>query len=150
MRIVHFMKKSRFACQKVKIFWFMVKMKDALLNPLSHHDIETPIYKAELKAIMAVLKQLESVRLEELSKTRNKDFILRLEKPDKDFFAIEFKTRDSIMLIKEASGTSRLLHCCKCEQVFMKYATAPEYLKMTFWMICIFSRDSTFSHSGMP
>jgi len=71
--------------------------KDALLNPLSHHDIETPVYKAELKAIMAVLKQLESIRLEELSKTRNKDFILRLEKPNKDFFAIEFKARDSII-----------------------------------------------------
>ncbi len=90
--------------------------KNALLNPLSHHDIETPIYKAELQAIMAVLKQLELIQIKELSKTRGKDFILRLEKPNKDFFSIEFRTRESIMLIKESSGNARLLHCCKCKQ----------------------------------
>ena len=91
--------------------------KDALLNPLSHHDIETPIYKAELQAIMAVLKELESILIKEISGTRNKDFILRLEKPNKNFFAIEFKPTDSILLIKEPTSNARLLHCCKCEQL---------------------------------
>ncbi len=90
--------------------------KDALLNPLSHHDTETPIYKAELQAIMDVLKQLESIRIIELPSTRNKDFILRLEKSDGTFFAIEFRTGESILLIKEPSGSARLLHYCKCEQ----------------------------------
>ncbi len=91
--------------------------KDALLNPLSHHDISAPIYKAELQAIMAVLQQLELIQVKQVSRTQGKDFILLLKKSDREFFSIEFKVKESILLIKEPSAPSRLLHCCKCEQL---------------------------------
>lgn len=90
--------------------------KDALLNPLSHYDVASPIYKTELQAIMAVLEQLASIRIKELTYPQNKAFILELHNTSGERFSIEFITRDRISLIQEQARDVRLLHYCRCEQ----------------------------------
>ncbi|AFM06105.1 hypothetical protein Fleli_3795 [Bernardetia litoralis DSM 6794] len=103
-------------CQKENVNYTVFEdlgiYKDILLNPLSHNDIHSPIFKAELVAIIHIMKKLEQIKVEEIENTRRKDFIFEVTENGKKYSA-ELQTKESIYVIIE-NGNRRLLNSsCK-------------------------------------
>jgi AAA15 family ATPase/GTPase len=91
--------------------------KDALLNPLSHNDIQAPFFKTELEAIIEVLKKLEQIKLKEIDKTQGQDLILGLKKSlTGESYTVEFRPHEKICCLKEPNSKPRLIHFTKCER----------------------------------
>jgi len=85
--------------------------KDAVLNPLSHNDINLPIYKEELLSIIRILKKLNDIQIIEVPNKQKKEPLLVLNNGDYKYSA-ELKICDKVFIIVE-NNTKRLLNACK-------------------------------------
>lgn len=82
--------------------------KDALLNPLSHNDINSPIFKAELLTIIAILHKLKQINIVEVPNTQGKEALLIFN----DTYSAEIKLREKILLLHQ-NGQKQLMNVCK-------------------------------------
>lgn len=82
--------------------------KDALLNPLSHNDIDSPIFKAELLTIIAILHKLKQINIEEVPNTQGKDALFIFN----DTYSAEIKLTEKVLLLHQ-NGQRRLINVCK-------------------------------------
>ena len=82
--------------------------KDALLNPLSHNDIDSPIFKAELLTIIAILHKLMQINIIEVPNTQGKEALFIFN----DTYSAEIKLTEKVLLLHQ-NGQRRLINVCK-------------------------------------
>jgi len=85
--------------------------KDAVLNPLSHNDITSHIYKQELLTIIDILKKIEKIKIKEIPNTKNETPLFEIIIGQNKYSAA-IKISDNLMIIKE-NEEQRLLNACK-------------------------------------
>jgi hypothetical protein len=80
--------------------------KDLLMNPLSHHNIESPIYKLEIINTFEILKNLHQIRIlviEEDPENINK-FLLTETDSNGEVFEYSFFLREQLLIRKDLDG----------------------------------------------
>lgn len=81
--------------------------KDLLMNPLSHHNSESPIYKQELINTFEILKKLNEIRILRFeTDTENENpFTLCEKDASGDEFEYTFYLREQLLIRKDLDGT---------------------------------------------
>ncbi|MBU2045538.1 MAG: ATP-binding protein, partial [Bacteroidetes bacterium] len=81
--------------------------KDLLLNPLSHDNIESPIYKRELDSTIDILKNLNKLKVHTFGLPDENDamkFELHETDIDSDNWVFEFTLKETLRAIKSLNG----------------------------------------------
>jgi hypothetical protein len=80
--------------------------KDLLMNPLSHHNIESPIYKQEILNTFDVLNKLNSIKIKrfETDPENTIPFILKETDINGDVWEYTFHLRELFLLKKDLDG----------------------------------------------
>ncbi|WP_434036799.1 AAA family ATPase [Formosa sp. 4Alg 33] len=80
--------------------------KDLLMNPLSHHNSESPIYRQELVNTFEILKKLNKLKLIRYHKDLNDEFPFIIKHVDSngDFWEYILYLKSEFVLIKEING----------------------------------------------
>lgn len=94
--------------------------KDVILNTLAHNDIESPLYKEELKIILNIVKELSKIRRSKEVVKSGKDLLVEIEIPSTGILLqLSIKTREPFVLVEEEGKPVRLSNFGKCE--LLKY-----------------------------
>lgn len=88
--------------------------KDALLNPLAHNDLDTPLFRDELKKLMKAMKILEKKDRAKPFHRSNKNINFNLTKPDGSHFSVRMKSKEQVVLIEEEGKAPRISVFSKC------------------------------------
>lgn len=88
--------------------------KDLLLNPLAHSDNEAPLFKSELKKLIAITKDLQKVKRGRLFLSPKKNLNFILHKPSGEYFSVRMKTQERLVLLEEDGKPERISIYCKC------------------------------------
>lgn len=89
--------------------------KDALLNPLAHNDLDTPLFRDELKKLMKAMAILENKQLSKTFHKSNKNMNFNLTKPDGSYFSVRMKSKEPVVLIEEEGKPPRISVFSKCK-----------------------------------
>lgn len=89
--------------------------KDALLNPLAHNDLDTPLFRDELKKLMKAMVILEKKDRARRFHKSNKNMNFNLTKPDGSYFFVRMKSKESVVLIEEKGKPPRISVFSKCK-----------------------------------
>ncbi|AYN68826.1 hypothetical protein D1013_16280 [Euzebyella marina] len=89
--------------------------KDALLNPLAHNDLDTPLFRDELKKLMKAMAILEKKDRARPFHKSNKNMNFNLTKPDGSYFSVRMKSKESVVLIEEEGKPPRISVFSKCK-----------------------------------
>lgn len=89
--------------------------KDALLNPLAHNDLDTPLFREELKKLMKAMAILEKKDRARPFHKSNKNMNFNLTKPDGSYFSVRMKSKESVVLIEEEGKPPRISVFSKCK-----------------------------------
>lgn len=89
--------------------------KDALLNPLAHNDLDTPLFRDELKKLMKAIAILEKKDRARLFHKSNRNTNFNLTKPDGSYFSVRMKSKEQVVLIEEDGNTPRISIFSKCK-----------------------------------
>jgi len=89
--------------------------KDALLNPLAHNDLDTPLFRDELKKLMKAMTILEKKDRARPFHRSNTNMNFNLTKPDGSYFSVRMKSKESIVLIEEEGKAPRISVFSKCK-----------------------------------
>lgn len=104
-------------CKKENIYFDRFKSiktyKDVVLNALAHNDSTSPIFKAELRALIISLEELQKIKRGEVILKNSKDPSINFIAKGKNI-AICLRTREHIVLIEE-NGVKRLSNYGRCE-----------------------------------
>ena len=81
--------------------------KDLLMNPLSHHNSESPIYKQELINTFEILKNLNEIKILRFETDPNNEAPFTLTETDAngDQFEYIFFLREQLLIRKDLDGT---------------------------------------------
>ncbi len=93
-----------------KDFEKLKEYKDLLLNPLSHDNIDTPIYKIEVESIFKLIENLKKVDVKILYNLSDEksQYVYILKKDNKD---VEYRFK---ILLKEVFKAIKTLNNCWC------------------------------------
>ncbi|MEM7298936.1 MAG: hypothetical protein AAF391_11795, partial [Bacteroidota bacterium] len=89
--------------------------KDALLNPLAHNDLDTPLFRDELKKLMKAMAILEKKDRARRFHKSNKNMNFNLTKPDGSYFSVRMKSKERVVLIEEEGKPPRVSVFSKCK-----------------------------------
>ncbi len=89
--------------------------KDALLNPLAHNDLDTPLFRVELKKMMKAMSILEKKERGKLFHKSNTNMNFNLNKPDGSYFSVRMKSKEPVVLIEEDGKPVRISVFSKCK-----------------------------------
>ncbi|RRQ48645.1 hypothetical protein DZC72_13235 [Maribacter algicola] len=89
--------------------------KDALLNPLAHNDLDTPLFRDELKKLMKAISILEKKDRARPFHRSNKNMNFNLTKPDGSYFSVRMKSKEQVMLLEEEGKPPRISVFSKCK-----------------------------------
>ncbi|WP_428655993.1 AAA family ATPase [Runella sp.] len=90
--------------------------KDIILNTLAHNDMNSPIYRQELKSILKIVSNLSNIKRGQIILKTGKDFFLELKNNEtEDFVKLSIRTRESFVLVQEEGKPIRLSNFGKCE-----------------------------------
>jgi energy-coupling factor transporter ATP-binding protein EcfA2 len=92
---------------------FLKTHKNHLLNTLSHNDISSPIYKAELLDTLNAIKNLSNIQVIEIP-NKYQDFNLFVNDKDNNKITVRFRKRDTI-LIYNFKGNLQISNNCSCD-----------------------------------
>lgn len=88
--------------------------KDLLLNPLAHSDNETPLFKNELKKLIAITKDLQKIKRGRVFLSPKKSLNFILNNTDGTYFSVRMKTQERLVLVEEDGKPTRISIYCKC------------------------------------
>ncbi len=88
--------------------------KDNVLNPVSHYDIESPIYKEEILSIVKVLNELNKILEERIEIKVNHAMGIELKKTDGTPITICIDIKKGKMLLLKVAGDYRISYYIKC------------------------------------
>lgn len=89
--------------------------KDALLNPLAHNDIDAPFYRTELKSLIEVIEKLEKIQRRKIVHHPNRKCNFILHKPSGEFYSVNMKIKEPILLLTEDTKPPRISIFTKCK-----------------------------------
>ncbi|MDV3662336.1 hypothetical protein CMU70_18035 [Elizabethkingia anophelis] len=100
------------------------RIKNRLLNPLSHHDLRSPIFKTELEVGFAILRELNKVKAEIIVEVPDENPVyLFFDKEDAttgENYRYKFQLLENLLYL-EYNGKSRILNAeCKPIARFLK------------------------------
>lgn len=88
--------------------------KDNILNPVSHYDIGSPIYKEEIINIVKVLNELNKILEDRIEIKVNHAMGIELVKPDGTPVTICIDIKNNKMLLLNVAGDYRVSYFIKC------------------------------------
>ena len=88
--------------------------KDNVLNPVSHYDIGSPIYKEEIINIVKVLNELNKILEDRIEIKVNHAMGIELVKPDGTPVTICIDIKNNKMLLLNVAGDYRVSYFIKC------------------------------------
>lgn len=90
--------------------------KDLLMNPLSHHNIESPIYKQEVVNTFEILKNLNQIKILSFETDPNNDhqFLLTETDSNGEVFEYSFYLKEQLLIRKDLDGKIVVLTNPKC------------------------------------
>ncbi|MVM29385.1 AAA family ATPase [Spirosoma sp. HMF4905] len=90
--------------------------KDVILNTLAHNDIDSPLYRDELKLLMPVIKKLSTINRGTRILKQGEDLLFQVNNTvDGRKCTVGLRTRDSFVLLTEEDQPPRLSYFTKCE-----------------------------------
>lgn len=106
------------------------RIKNRLLNPLSHHDLRSPIFKTELKTGFTILKELNKVKTQIIVEIPDENPVyLFFDKEDANTgndYKYKFQLLENLILL-EYNGEERMLNAeCKPIARFLKSDNSEE------------------------
>lgn len=106
------------------------RIKNRLLNPLSHHDLRSPIFKTELETGFTILKELNKVKTQIIIEVPDENPIyLFFDKVDANTgndYKYKFQLLENLILL-EYNGEGRMLNAeCKPIARFLKSDNSEE------------------------
>lgn len=90
--------------------------KDVILNTLAHNDMESPLYKSELRVLIDLLKDLDKIKRGRSILKSGKNIVLTLtNEQDGKSLMLSIDTREPFVLLEEGDLPLRLSNFGKCE-----------------------------------
>ena len=94
----------------------LVEYKDLLMNPLSHHNFEAPIYKQEIVNTFEILKNLNQIKILSFETDPNNEnqFLLTETDSNGEEFEYSFYLKEQLLIRKDLDGKIVVLTNPKC------------------------------------
>lgn len=106
------------------------RIKNRLLNPLSHHDLRSPIFKTELETGFTILKELNKVKTQIIIEVPDENpvylFFDKVDANTGNDYKYKFQLLENLILL-EYNGEERMLNAeCKPIARFLKSDNSEE------------------------
>lgn len=94
----------------------ILEYKDLLMNPLSHHNFEAPIYKLEILNTFEILKNLNQIKILSFESDPNNEhqFLLTETDSNGEVFEYSFYLKEQLLIRKDLDGKIIVLTNPKC------------------------------------
>lgn len=94
----------------------LVEYKDLLMNPLSHHNFEAPIYKQEIVNTFEILKNLNQIKILSFETDPKNEYQFLLTETDSngEEFEYSFYLKEQLLIRKDLDGKIVVLTNPKC------------------------------------
>jgi hypothetical protein len=91
----------------------LLNYKSVILNTLAHDDIISPLYRKELFDVYKSIKDLASIKRDVVVCNQGIEVNIKLLKQDGNIYKIGMRLRDSLKLLEDSSGTSKVSYYSK-------------------------------------
>jgi len=106
-------------CEKENINYLPIKdlkvYKDCFLNVVAHNDKTSPLYKAELIAVLNSLKELKKIKRSRYIVKSNKDLLFDLSNTDGNTFHCSIRLKGNLTLLEVDGEAPRISYYNQCE-----------------------------------